>query len=99
MAFDTVAGCATAAVTGDFDLVNALERAVGEATRAAGRQLYVMAYVVLQNACLVRRPERFTQAVRVFTGPAPNEFHRLMRHAWDADKGAALSRLNKRSSR
>lgn len=56
----TVSVCATATVTGDFDSVNALERALGEATRAAGRQLYVRAFAALQDAWLAQRRERFT---------------------------------------
>jgi hypothetical protein len=55
----TVSVCATATVTGGFDSVNALERAMGEATRTAGRQLYVQAFAALQDDWLAQRRERF----------------------------------------
>lgn len=56
----TVSVCATASVTGGFDSVNDLERALLEATRAAGRQLYVQAFATLQDAWLAPRRDRFT---------------------------------------
>lgn len=56
----TVSVCVTATVTGDFDSVNALERAIGEATRAAGRDLYVRALGALQQQWLAQRRCRFT---------------------------------------
>ena len=56
----TVSVCATATVTGDIDSVNALERAIGEATRTAGRQRYMQAFARLQDAWLAQRRERFT---------------------------------------
>jgi hypothetical protein len=56
----TVSVCATATVTGGFDSVNALEQAIGEAARAAGRQLYVQAFAALQDDWLAQRHDRFT---------------------------------------
>jgi len=56
----TVSVCATARVTGGFDSVNDLERALLEATRAAGRQLYVQAFAALQEDWLAQRRDRFT---------------------------------------
>ena len=55
----TVSVCVTATVSGDFDSVNALERAIGEATRAAGRDLYVRALGALQQQWLAQRRCRF----------------------------------------
>jgi AcrR family transcriptional regulator len=56
----TVSVCVTATVTGGFDSVNALERAIGEATRAAGRQLYAQAFTAVQEDWLAQRQPRFT---------------------------------------
>lgn len=56
----TVSVCVTATVAGDFDSVNALEQAIGEATRHAGRQLYARAFAALQEAWLAPRRSRFS---------------------------------------
>lgn len=56
----TVSVCATATVTGGFENVNDLERALLEATRAAGRELYVRAFAALQEAWLAQRRPRFS---------------------------------------
>ena len=56
----TVSVCATARVTGGFENVNDLERAILEATRAAGRELYVRALAALQEGWLAQRRPRYT---------------------------------------
>lgn len=56
----TVSVCATATVTAGFASVNELEQAIVEATRAAGRQLYVEAFRALQEDWLAWRRDRFT---------------------------------------
>jgi hypothetical protein len=56
----TVSVCVTATVAGDFDSVNALERAIGEATRQAGCQLYARAFAALQEDWLAQRRSRFS---------------------------------------
>jgi hypothetical protein len=55
-----VSVCVTATVAGDFDSVNALERAIGEATRQTGRELYAKAFVAVQQDWLARRQPRFS---------------------------------------
>ena len=55
-----VSVCVTATVAGEFDSVNALERAVGEATRQAGRELYVRTFAALQEGWLAQRRARFS---------------------------------------
>jgi len=57
---DPVSVGATAAVTGDFHSVNDLEMAILEATRAAGRQLYVQACAALQDGWLAAHRHRCT---------------------------------------
>lgn len=56
----TVSVCATATLTGDFDSVNDLERALVAATHAAGRELYVQAFAAWQDAWLAAHRQRFT---------------------------------------
>ncbi len=55
-----VSVCVTATVAGEFDSVNALERAIGEATRQTGRELYTRAFAVLQEDWLAQRRPRFS---------------------------------------
>ena len=56
----TVSVCVTATVAGDFDSVNALERAIGEVTRQTGRELYARAFRALQQGWLEQRSGRFS---------------------------------------
>jgi hypothetical protein len=56
----TVSVCVTATVAGDFDSVNALERAIGEATRRTGRELYARAFAAAQGDWLAQRRSRFS---------------------------------------
>lgn len=56
----TVSVCVTATLTGRFESVNDLERAILEATRAAGRDLYAQGFAAFQSAWLAARSERFT---------------------------------------
>ena len=56
----TVSVCVNATVTGRFETVNDLERAILEATRAAGRQLYAQGFRAFQSAWLQARSGRFT---------------------------------------
>jgi len=56
----TVSVCVTATVTGRFASVNELERAILEATRAAGRQLYAQGLAAFQAAWLEARRDRFS---------------------------------------
>jgi hypothetical protein len=51
---------ATATPAGGFETVNELERAILEATRAAGRELYVRAFAALQEAWLAQHRPRYT---------------------------------------
>ena len=56
----TVSVCVNATLTGRFDSVNDLERAILEATRAAGRDLYRQGFAAFQAAWLHTRRDRFT---------------------------------------
>jgi hypothetical protein len=56
----TVSVCVNATLTGAFESVNDLERAVIEATRAAGRQLYAQSFAAFQSAWLQSRRQRFS---------------------------------------
>jgi hypothetical protein len=56
----TVCVCVTARVTGGFNSVNDLERAIVEATRAAGRELYAQGFAAFQAAWLQARSRRLT---------------------------------------
>lgn len=55
----TVSITVTATLNGCFDTVNDLERAIVEATRAAGRQLYAEGFAAFQSAWLEGRKDRF----------------------------------------
>lgn len=55
----TVSVCVNATVTGRFASVNDLERAIIEATRSAGRQLYGQGLAAFQSAWLEQRRGRF----------------------------------------
>jgi hypothetical protein len=55
----TVSVCVQATLTGAFESVNDLERAIVEAARSAGRQLYAEGFASFQSAWLERRRERF----------------------------------------
>ena len=55
-----VSVCVNATLTGRFESVNDLERAIVEATRAAGRQLYAQGFAAFQSAWLQARSGRFT---------------------------------------
>src|SRR5512136_1830548 len=55
-----VSVCVTATVAGEFDSVNALERAIGEATRQTGRELYTRVFAALQEDWLAQRSSRFS---------------------------------------
>jgi len=56
----TVSVCVTATVAGRFTAVNELEHAIGQATRAAGRQLYRQSLAAFQSAWLAQRQGRFS---------------------------------------
>ena len=56
----TVSVCVNATLTGRFESVNDLERAIVEATRAAGRDLYAQGFAAFQSAWLQARAGRFT---------------------------------------
>jgi len=55
----TVSVCVNATVTGRFESVNDLERAIIETTRSAGRQLYAQGLAAFQSAWLEQRYGRF----------------------------------------
>ena len=56
----TVSVCVTATLTGRFESVNDLERAIVEATRAAGRDLYAKGFAAFQSAWLAATARRFS---------------------------------------
>jgi len=56
----TVSVCATVTIPNGNICVNDLEAAVLEATRAAGRELYIKAFAALQEAWLAQYHNRFT---------------------------------------
>jgi len=56
----TVSVCVNATLTGCFESVNDLERAIVEATRTAGRQLYAQGFAAFQSAWLQARSDHFT---------------------------------------
>lgn len=55
----TVSVCVNATLTGRFESVNDLERALIAATHAAGRDLYTQGFAAFQSAWLQARRERF----------------------------------------
>ncbi len=74
----TVSVSASATISGDLDSVHDLERAILEATHAAGRYLYTRAFAAGQEAWRAAHPNRFTaQRGRTLHGLTPFEEVRL----------------------